>query len=204
MEKSFVEPHNKAVFTAGIRYGTETVRKLMETQYGTFHMGRKLGQMVIGLVLICVGAWLGTKVGVAALALGCIVVMSLNLRPRMQADEICRQYNGSFPNLRYSFTHTGFRTQQIPEEVSWGSVARLIDDGVYLYIFDRHETGYMVDRSTVKGSGGADALKAMLVRKTGLEWKKPSSVFKLRFRDLRDALSGSDGYSGERLDDRRR
>ena len=207
MEKAAPETKNKAVFTAGIQYSEKTVRKLAEMQYTTFNFPKKIGQMLIGVALILVGIFIGSQAAIVALFVGCIVIVSLNFRPRQTANQICKQYNGSFPNVKYYFTHTGLRTQMVPEEAPYKTMLRLIDDGTYLYLFLKDHSAFMVEKSTVKG-GTVDALKTMVETKSGLQWKKPFSLIGLKIKDIREAqsLSGAGQIrdSGERLDDPRR
>ena len=207
MKKAIEEIRNKAVFTAGIQYSEKTIRKLAELQYSTFNFGRKMGQMVLGVALVAVGIFAGSKLGIVALAVGCIIIVSLNLRPKSLGDQISKQYNCKFPALKYYFTHTGIRTQQVPEETPYKTMICLIDDGNYLYFFLENHSAFMVDKSTVKGSGGVDALKTLAETKTGLPWKKPFSLLSFRLKDIREGLamsnSGAIRDSGERLEDRK-
>ncbi len=203
MEKTAPETKNKAQFTAAIQYSEKTVRKLAEVQYTTFNFTKKIGQMLLGVALILAGIFIGSHAAIVALFVGCIVIVSLDFLPRQTAKQICRQYNGSFPNVKYYFTHTGLRTQMVPEEAPYKTMVRLIDDGTYLYLFLKDHSAFMVEKATVKG-GSVDALKTMVESRSGLQWKKPFSLIGLKIKDIRDAqaLSGAGQIrdSGERLD----
>lgn len=196
---------DKMMYTAGMEFTSETIRKLTQMQYDTFSFGRKLGQGLASVLLIGMGLIMGSTIGVLALAVGCFLIVSLNYRPKNTADQICRSYKGKFPKLSYTFTSWGVSTSQVPEPVSFDRFVRLIDDGKYLYMYVNTATAFMIDKSTVK-CGTADELKDSIAERSGLKWKKPNSILSLKLSSLKDAfcpgyVDRDSGFSGYRLDD---
>ena len=208
MDKTNRPVKNSALFNAEMRHTADTVKRMTMTQYNTFSMKRKLAVLVLALAMILFGTFSGTNMGIVILGLGCFILMGINTRAKMIVDQILKEFNGSYPQLRYHFTHSGLQPTHVQEEYPYRDMIWLIDDGNFLYLFLKNKSGFMVDKSTIKGQGGVDGLKALVERQTGLKWKKPFNLLRLRLTDIRDILSVSgaadDGqYTGERLDDRR-
>lgn len=181
--KSGPEP----VFTARMTYSPEAVRRLTNLQYNSFHFGEKAMQILCGIILLLIGIYLkANRIGIISVACGCFILVSSNLKPKMLADQLCRQYGDQFPSLEYYFSDTGLSTQQVREETPYASMIRLIDDGSFLFLFQSQTTVYMLEKETVAGQGAAEELKAFLQEKTSRNWEKPVRLLGFRLQDLKN------------------
>lgn len=199
--------HGRSEYIAKMEFSADTIRRLTTMQYNTFSFSRKLGQAASSVLLIAVGLFVAGPIGILSMAIGCFLIVSLNFKAKTTADKICKGYAGKLPNLSYVFYADGMCTSQVSDIVPYSRIIRMIDDGEYLYLYFNRATAFMVDKKTVNGDGSAEGLKIFLKRMTGMDWKKPFSIFKINISMIRDMLSMNnvdDGlYSGYRLDDRK-
>lgn len=174
-----------SVFTARMTYSPETVRRLTNLQYNNFHLGEKALQVLSGIILLFLGIFLkDNRIGIVSIACGCFILVSSNLKPKMMADALCRQYEDSFPSLQYYISDTGFSTQQVREETPYAAFIRLIDDGSFLYLFISQTTAFMLEKETVAGRGDAEQLKDYIHEKTSLNWSRPVKLLGFRLKDF--------------------
>lgn len=209
-QSSTMRPEEFPRYTAGIAYDAEKIKRLTKMQYNTFSMGRKILQVLLSLFLIAAGLLFGRNVlAILSLALGCYLLVSLDYRPRTVADAIIKQFRGAYPSLQYIFSDEGIRTDQQAGSTPYRKIIMLIDDTEYFYLYLNKATAFMVDQSTVKGSGALDGFKTYLAARTGLDWIAPPSLFNLDGKKLKRLISAclqkdSDTFEGIRLKDRRR
>ncbi len=199
--------NNKVVkYTAAMKYSAETIRVLTGVQYNTFFFSRKLMQLLISLVLFIVGLKFNNTSGIIMLAAACMLIVSLDYRPKMMAKQLCAQYNGAFPTLNYCFSDKGISTQNVSSEMPYSSFIRLIYDSKYMYIFVNQALVYMIDKDCVEGADGLEGFKKFLSDKTKLEWKKPFSILALNLATIKDLIemnSRKKVFTADRLENRK-
>ena len=201
------EKINETKYTAAMKYSAETIRVLTGVQYNTFFFGRKLIQLIISLILFAAGIKFSSSTsGIIMLAAGCMLIVSLDYRPKMMAKQLCAQYNGNYPTLSYCFSNKGVTTQNVSTETPYSSFIRLIDSNNYLYIFVNQVLVYMVDKSSIEGADGSEGFKKFLSETTKCEWKKPFSLLTLNLTTIKELIntnSHKKGFTGERLGNRK-
>ena len=208
-DKETYEPSPANRYTAKMTHTAETVKKMSVMQYNTFNLGRKILQIFFSAAMIIFGilAGSGAPLAVAALAVGCFMIVSLNHRPNQTANAVIRQFKGKLPSLHYFFTDSGISTNQVREETPFGDIARLVEDKLYLYIFLSSGAAYMIDSETVKGQRETEGFKDFIAEKTGQKWTKPVSLLNLNINtimQMRKLREDNTVYPGERLSDRHR
>jgi len=188
-----------ARYTASMKHDARTIGKLVETQQRTFQFGRRAAHLLVSVLLILYGLFVGKGSFTSYLALvaGCVMVTGLNAGIRRHAQRIVQQMDGDFPQSRYTFFEKGFRFYDKGEEIPYGKLVRLVEDREYLYLYISGQSAYMVDQSTISGGSPAE-LKAFLRAKTGLSWTRPNSLLTFSLPALWKR-SGRDDDQGPRL-----
>lgn len=167
-------------YTAKMKYSAETITKLTEMQYNVFQYREKLMLILASVFSLFLGFYMKSNsiIGVLLIFIGCILITGLNTRPRSIARMLIKQFNGVYPSLSYTFSQSGFASDQEKSEMNYSSVIRLIEDKKYLYIYVTKEKAYMIDSSTLSPNN-LDGFKEFISSKTGLKWSKPFSLFSL-------------------------
>lgn len=182
------------IYSAGIAYDPERIRRLSLVQYSTFRSGTKFGMMLLAFLLILLGLAVTGRgaMSLVPLAVGSILLASVNFPAHTMAETTIRQYAGKYPALRYRFSETGIRTSQVPQEYPYAEVIRLIEDKDYFYLYINTLSAFMVERSSVRGEGGEEGFRSFLAEKTRLSWTKPPTLFNLNLKHMRSLFHTSD------------
>ena len=182
------------IYSAGIAYNPERIRRLSLVQYSTFRSGTKFGMMLLAFLLILLGLSITGRgaVSLVPLAVGSILLASVNFPAHTMAETTIRQYAGRYPDLRYHFSETGICTSQVPQEYPYAEVIRLLEDNSYFYIYINTLSAFMVERSSVRGEGGEEGFRSFLSEKTQLGWTKPPTLFNMNLKHMRSLFHTSD------------
>ena len=173
------------LYSAGMQHSAETVRHFTLLQYNTFEWWRKLLFFLLSAVLIVFGiSSLSSLAMIFCLFAGCMILTNLNMRANSIADGVIEAMHGRFPQLHYVFTESGFTDGEDRPEVPYQKLFCLIADEQYLYLFTSKASGYMIEKKSVLGQGGAEGLKVFLAQKAGIPWKKPFSLLTFSLRDI--------------------
>lgn len=184
-------------YTASMQHNAQSIYKLAETQFNTFQFHKKIIRLLLALLLIFIGVFVRGNYFMpwACLIGGCILISSLNARPKYNARKICEGMKGKYPKSDYSFYDKGFKFYEKGELIPYARLICLVEDKNYFYLYVSKQSAYMVDRATVSG-GDSNALRRFLSSRTGLDWKKPNTFLSFRFRTLSERYNE---YEGERL-----
>lgn len=186
-------------YTAKMQHNEDTIRRLVETQYGTFQFGKKLLRLVLAVGMIAFGVFGSSELvsPTVCLIFGCILLTGLNTRARYNAKKICTQMKGDYPKSDYSFDDKDFRFYDKGEPIPYSNLIRLVEDKEYMYLYISRESAYMVEKASVSDDG-AEGLKALLEKASGLKWTKPVTLMNFGFRSLMGKRK-KDDYEGYRL-----
>ena len=181
-------------YSAKMKYSEETIGKLTQMQYDVFQYREKTAITLTSVLILFFGfyARLNSVFGIALFFIGCILMTSINTRPRANAKILIKQLNGSFPVLKYTFTDTGFASDQEEQETKYSSVIRLIESRQYLYIYVTQEKAYMID-SFALSPDDPDGFKKFVSAKTKLEWSRPFSLFSITIKSIVDRQKDKSG-----------
>lgn len=175
------------LYTAEMKYNEDAVKRTCQMQFDTFQWQTKLVGIVVSLVLIGFGVGgliQNASLRILSVAMGCIMLTSVDARAKSNARALLRAFDGKFPETIYSFTEKGFSHTSSKGQISYDSVIRLMEDELYLYIYVSRESAYMVSKAVVSGEDGAEGLKKMIANACGMEWSLPLSAKKLRISDV--------------------
>ena len=176
------------VYQASIVYNPFTLRRLNSVVSATFRYGLKLIYLGICLVLLILGARTGlqTPRGVALICIACFMLPSIRALDKSRAEQTIRQLNGKTLTVQYTFTEDSFRcvTPDEKADYTYDTIARMVEQSDFLYLFPNANQAYMIDVSTLTG-GDLDAFKAFLVEKVGLQWTKPMSLLSVNLKQMR-------------------
>ena len=173
---------------ASIVYNPYTLRRLNTIVGATFRFGLKLIYLGICLVLLVAGARIGLQNprGVALICIACFLLPSVRAIDKNRAEQAIRQMNGKTLKVDYCFGDKDFEcaTEGEKNRFPYRSIARMVEDPEFLYLFPNANQAYMIDLSTLEGVT-KDELKSFLAKKVGLEWTKPMSLLTLNLKQLR-------------------
>ena len=177
--------------TARIQHSEQTIRLLCRTQYSTFHFRQKALKCAAGLALAVCGLYgLFGDWSAIFIFLGCWLLVSLNLPAYSLARQTLEQLGGHFPLAKYKFADDRFTFigENGETAVPYDKLIRLVEDDKYAYLFAGELVTYMVDKSTV--SGGIDAWKTMIAKRSGLVWTKTNRLLTYSLRSFRKNRAG--------------
>lgn len=143
-------------------------------QFNQFQLYKKIIAVVLAMALILWGLLgsLGSAFSIAVIALGCVVLASLDAPAKALAQTIYEGFGKKPPHVDYSFTDSDFTYSRDGEKIPLSSLIRLVDDGTYLYLYVSKKTAYLLDRKTVSGKDGLLGLKNLLSESSGQSWKQ--------------------------------
>ena len=146
---------------------------------------KRLYLCIAAVILLLIGFHLGfgSIAGTVCIFSGCVLITGINAPPRRIAKALISQLNGKYPEFEYTFTDSGFSSNEEDEQSRYSSVLRLIDDGFFLYIYVTEEKAYMVEKTSIKPS--FPGFQAFLSEKTNLSWERPTTIFNLNIKKLR-------------------
>ena len=78
----------------------------------------------------------------------------------------------------------GFKDGEERPVIPYDRLFRLVKDEQYLYLFTGKATGYMLERSSVRGEDTSEGLIRFLSGRSGLSWTRPFSLLTFRLRDV--------------------
>lgn len=167
-----------ADYTADMVHSEKSIHLYAARQYDLFRKKQKYLTVLISFSLIVAGMLTGadTWQGALLLLIGCVVITNLYASPNHIANTVIKQFHGKLPVIRYGFyaDHIDISTSPVP--VHYDSVTLLADDKKYLYLFLTPQTGYMIDKASVAGSGDYDALAKRLEQVSGRRIKHTSGL----------------------------
>lgn len=175
---------NKVFCTASMTHTKDTIYRLSQTQYSSFHFSAKVVQALIGIALILYGLYGDSQLimPMVCLLIGCMLVVSLDIRARMRASAVIKAMEGTFPSSQYTFYAGSFAYYDQGTRIPYGNLIRLVEDRSYLYLYISTDSAYMVDKnSLIKDE--LTGLKSLLVEKTGLRWRKPFGLLNFSIRE---------------------
>ena len=176
------------VYQASIVYNPFTLRRLNSVVSATFRYGLKLIYLGICVGLLVLGARLGlqTPRGVALVCIACFMLPSIRALDKSRAEQTIRRMNGKTLTVQYTFTDDHFRCVTADEKAdyTYDTIARMVEQSDFLYLFPNANQAYMIDVSTLTG-GDVDAFKAFLAEKVGLAWTKPMNLLSINLKQMR-------------------
>lgn len=175
-------------FSASIEYNPTTLRKLNTVINSTFRTGLKRIYLAICIGLVCAGAALGlqTPQGMALVCIGCFLLPSVRTVENNRGEQMIKRMNGKTLTVEYDFEEKQFFCAASGERnaFSYDSIARLVEDAGYFYLFPNAQQAYMVDRSTLKPDD-EESFRTFITQQVGLEWTKPTTFLSMNLRTLR-------------------
>ena len=154
----------KNIYTAEMPHSEKSIHLYAARQYDFFQKKQKCLVVLLSFLLIVAGLLIGADAWQGALLLlaGCVAVTNLYAAPKHAANAVVKKFNGALPVIRYRFhaDHVDISTSPVP--VYYDALTLLAEDKNYLYLFLTPQTGYMIDKALVTGSGGYDGLAEML------------------------------------------
>ena len=179
------------LYIGKMMYSEESIQKLSEMQYRTFQAGKRLYLFIASVILLLIGFHIGvgSVFGIICIFAGCVLITGIDAPSRRTAKALISQINGKYPEFEYTFTDSGFSSNEEKKECPYSTVLRLIDDGHYYYIYVSEDKAYMVEKSTIMPSCSS-GFQHFLSEKTHLSWERPTTIFNMSIKKL---------YSGKKM-----
>ena len=175
-------------YHASIVYNPYTLRRLNTVIGSTFRFGLKMMYLGICVILLVIGARIGlhTAQGVALVCIACFLFPSVRAFDKNRANQMIRNMNGKTLTVNYTFQADRFWCEAPGEKAdyTYDTIARMVEQSDFLYLFPNANQAYMIDTSTLEG-GDLSTFKAFLAEKVGLEWTKPMSMLTMNIKQLR-------------------
>lgn len=174
------------IYTASVDHSRESIEAMCIMQFNMFQRPKKIIATVLALALILWGILgaLSSAYAIALIAIGCVVLASLDAPARALAQTIYEGFGKKPPRVEYSFTDSDFTYSRDGERLALSSLIRLVDDGTYLYLYVSKKTAYLIDRKTVIGKEGLTGLKKLLSERSGQDWKKVRPMFSFSLGEM--------------------
>lgn len=165
----------------------ETVRKLSMTQYISFQKSSVLIQILVGLLLIYVGAaWMQDETSAVMMYFfGGWILLGWKQLPRHRADKILRSCGGTMPETEFFFDDKCLRVENgdAQSELEYDKIIRLSYDEAYDYLFVSRVGAYMIPRQEKEQK--EKAFREFVAKRVGLEWVPVRNVFSLSVKAIR-------------------
>lgn len=167
-------------------HNEESVRRLSQVQYLSFHKRYILLQLLMGagFVSASVFGMMERVTGVFCCLFGCWLLISWKQIPDFRARKLLKSCGGKFPCTTFQFGEEGVTVvnDQGKTVLPYDRIIRLAADNDYDYLFVSTYGAYMMLREEGKRE---EAFQNFLSRKAGLEWLPVKSVFMISVRQLR-------------------
>ena len=168
---------NSELYTAKMIYTKKNVKAISQLKYNEYNLVARILQIAVGIVLIPI-AFFAVKSQIAryvVAGVGLFLVLTNNATPKANAFNF-EKVNGGYPSIMYLFRDDSVSSTADKNLFSYNQLTRLVEDDEYLYLFENQLTAFVVDKSTVSGSGGIEGLKSFLEEKTNLKFKRPAGL----------------------------
>ena len=126
------------VYTAGIQYSAESIKRLCLVRRRTFEITKRLATLSASLLLILFGLFLSreNRLGILMMLCGSIMLMGLDAPATALAEKIIHQFREkNYPKILYFFSESGITTNEMPEECPYDRIIALVEDKEYFYLF---------------------------------------------------------------------
>lgn len=175
-------------YKASIEYTPDNMRLLGAAIDNAFRFGMKISYGMICIVMILYACYTGleTPGSMLGVALGCLLLPSVNAFERQRTNAAIRRMKGKIVRMDYSFRDHSFlcATAEEKNEFRYDTLIRLMETRDFLYMFPNRDQAYMIDVSSIQPSG-EKTFKAFITEKTGLQWTRKMSLLSLDIRALR-------------------
>jgi hypothetical protein len=177
------------VYTAGIQYSAESIKRLCQVRRKTFETTKRLTTLAASFLMILVGLFLSreNQLGVLMMLCGSILIMGIDAPATALADRIIHQFKGKdYPKIFYYFSENGITTNEMPEECPYHRIIALVEDKEYFYLFQNKLAAFMIQRSSL-GEHQED-FKEFVSAHTALQFFEPFRLQNMNYRRLLDAI----------------
>ena len=162
---------------------------MAKAQYDTFRPKAFYWFLVISLLLLCAALFVpGMSQGLKILCimLGCFTLVGLNSPARQIADQVITSLNGHFPCISYCFEDDmiSLKGADLADSLPYQDIFLLLEQKDYLYLFLKDHSAYVLDRKSIVPD--EKGLMDLLSQKTGLPWRKNTSVLNTSLKTLRE------------------
>ena len=125
------------IYTASVTHSRESIEAMCIMQFNMFQRPKKIIATVLALALILWGILgaLSSAYAIALIAIGCVVLASLDAPARALAQTIYEGFGKKPPRVEYSFTDSDFTYSRDGERLALSSLIRLVVEltGVHIY-----------------------------------------------------------------------
>ncbi|MGN1000193.1 MAG: YcxB family protein, partial [Faecousia sp.] len=174
-------------YTAEMQHTEDSIRRLSKIQYRTFRPGVRLLWLAAGVGTILAAVYSGANQLLFYLLMfaGCWLMINLDLPAKHRADKIIDSGKGTLPHTRFRFREEDFTVKSggYEKTVSYRLLYALLEDEQYLYLFLNADAAYMVDKATLS-PGEMSLFQAALEKRSGLDFRKPTTLLNLRLSRL--------------------
>jgi len=175
-------------YTARIEHSEATVKAMAKAQYESFRPKSYYYLFAASLIMLAAAIFWKTMpngLQILFIAAGCFILVGLGSPPKRLAEQVIKNLRGNFPKMGYVFTDASVQLTgaDAATELKYKEILLLVEDPRYFYIFIQNRSAYMLDRSSVKPD--AEAFKAFLSKKTGLDWSRNSNPLNKSLKNLR-------------------
>ncbi|MBD5394974.1 MAG: YcxB family protein [Lachnospiraceae bacterium] len=172
-------------FSREFCHNEESLRRLSQVQYLSFHKRYILLQLFLGVLFVSasISGTMDRVAGVLCCLFGCWLLISWRQIPNFRARKLLKSCGGSFPRTTFCFGEGGvtIENDQGKTNLSYDRIIRLAADNDYDYLFVSTYGAYMLPREEGKKE---ETFQSFLSRKAHLEWLPVKSVFMISIRQL--------------------
>lgn len=174
------------LLTARMVFTEETIHTFTAMQYNLFRKKQKYLTASVAFALIVTGLLLGANTwqGVLPLLIGCVLITNPLAAPKHIANSLSAQFKGKLPSISYRFYPDRMDVSTSPVPIHYASLTQMAEDNQHLYLFLTSETGYMVQKSSVKGGNGYKSLAQLLESGAGKPIRRYSGLFSVTLRSM--------------------
>ena len=170
--KPEISHKENVIFSASTTFDETTILKLFRAEYYTYEKIRVVEQILLAILLCCIGVFAASvpyPVRMLLLLIGVLLFSFRDFASQFRAEGVLQQRKNVQSTVHYTFTEKAIL---LDEQVrcKYKQLDRLILDKDYYYLFFSPQSAVIFPKETLEPAD-ADAFLTLLETKTGKQWE---------------------------------